>query len=133
MLVCVDVIEGQPGACKCEELGADLGFELLASGGARKISHAPGKHILAHVSFRIRDAGDLLMRQRRPSIRKDDVQTDAKIRQTSSPSYRIGCRRSRNHQAGCSENSAAACPLDGFVDRFVQAEIVSGDDQVPLH
>src|ERR1700723_750808 len=47
MLVCVDVIERQSGARKCQELGADLGFELLASGGTRKISYASEKHILA--------------------------------------------------------------------------------------
>ncbi len=133
MLVCVDVIEGQSGARKCQELRADLGFELLANGGARKISHPAEKHVLAHASVGVRDAGDLLRRQRRRSIRKDDVQADAKIRQTSGPPHRIGRRRSGYHQAGRGEDAAAACLLDGFVDGFVQAKIISGDDQMPLH
>src|ERR1700723_2674144 len=65
MLVCVDVIEKQSGARKCQELGADLGFELLASGGTRKISYASEKHILADASLGVCDAGDLRMRKRR--------------------------------------------------------------------
>ncbi len=62
MLMCIDMIERQPSARKCHELRTDLGLELLASGGTRKIPYSPQQHILAHASIGVRDPWDLLVR-----------------------------------------------------------------------
>ena len=63
MLVRIDVIQRQAGAGKCRELRADLGFELPANRRTGKIPHSPEKHLRADVSFGVRNAGNLPVRQ----------------------------------------------------------------------
>jgi len=68
-------------------------------------------------------------RRRRPSLDEDEMQADAQSRQTPCPRHRIVRRRRSNHEAGTGQHAIAMRGFDRLVDRRVESEIVSADDE----
>ena len=73
------------------------------------------------------------MRKRRPAVRKDEVQADAKIRQPLCAPDGVGRCGSGYHETGGGKNAGGRGLFDGIVDGFVQTEIVSRHYQIFLH
>jgi len=57
------------------------------------------------------------------------MQADAQSRQAPCPRHRVVRRRRSNHEAGTGQDAIAMRGFDRLVDRRVESEIVSADDE----
>ena len=130
VLVRVGVVQAQAGGGEGCVLGGDLGPQLAADARVEEVAHAQSRLVGWELAVRADQAGDLGRRQDGGTFNHDQMQAHVKVRQALGYGHCFGCRGAGDHQAGGGQNAVAVRPLDRFVDRWREAEIVGADDDL---
>ena len=129
VMVRVDVVERQTGRLEGTKLRLDFRRQLPAHARAQEHAHARARDVAAQAPPGVDQVRYALRRQQRRAIDEYQVQADVERRQAARARHRVGCCRSRHHQACRRQDALRVRELDAFVDLHRQAEIVGRDDE----
>ena len=127
VLVRIRVAERQAGGGEGGELRADLRGELAADARAGGVVDAEAELVGGEPAVRVHQIGNLGRRQHGGAFDHHQMQPDAQVRQGARAPHGIGGGRAGHHQAGGVQDAGAVRTLDGFVDRWGEAEIVGSE------
>ena len=111
------------------ELGGNFRLDLPPQRGTEGNLRAVAGEVVAEASVAVEQLGNLRAVRDRIAIDEDEVQPDAERRQGPRARHRIGRRRSADHEARRTQDTAPVRRLDGGVYRLAEPEIVCCDDQ----
>ena len=129
VLVCVDVIQQQPGAPEGFELRCNLRRQLTPHPGTKVHVERSPDHAGAETACGVDDVEKSLRLQNGTPLDQHDVQPHPQGWQTPGAGHCVACRMLAYHQASCGDDTHPVGELYRLVDLARASEIVCGDDQ----
>jgi hypothetical protein len=132
MFVRVDVVERKTCRCKGFELRRDLSCNLTADRSAQPYRRAERRHVGAKHPVSRDEVRDSVGRKCRPALDEHEMQAHPQPGESLCAHHRIARGGAADHQACRAQYTGAVPDLHGFVDLERHAEIIGGDDQMPV-